>query len=243
MRKVKVLLALMLALVLCAGCAGSGAKVAQPTIDHPPYCDAFLKNQGKPLNEVVSAMGLKAEDFSKKDLDYIYNEPVEFLGHKFELRLVTVGKEENAAVSTAIYILKAQTPEAGAEITADLRDKLLKGYGAAYNGAKYSSGNYGENETNPPSPLNTYTKEDLLKKFTEDDNGGRASLEWLLSVDLSHIPQEVLDATAYGMPCTCITATLSADYPVTDVPESGETPHVLIRLVYGLSRSYRAPDK
>lgn len=247
-RYIKTILGLILVVaLLCAGCAGSGVKVAKPTIDHPPYCDAFLKTQGKPLNEVLSAMGLKAEDFTDKTKEsqgYILNEPVDFLGHEFELRLEVLDKDaESEAVIAAYYILKAETPEAGAEITADLRDKLLKGYGAAYNGARSYSGNVSTDETNPPSPLNKYTKEELLNLFTEDENGGRTSLEWLLSVDLSHIPQEVQDAVAYGMPNTCITATLSADYPVTDTPENGQTPYVLIRLVYGLSRSYRDLSK
>lgn len=248
MKKFRILLALMLALVLCAGCAGSGAKVAKPTIDHPPYCAEILEMLGKPLSEVLPALGLKAEDFTdniKNGRWYILNEPVDFLGYKFELRLSVHGKDAESAAAVAVcYILKAETPEVGAEITTDLRDKLLKGYGKAFNGAKHYSGNYEVEATNPPSPLNTYTKEDLLKRFTEDDNPTGGSLEWLLSVDLSNVPSELLDATAYaGLRATCITATLSAAYPVTDVPESGETPHALIRLVYGLSHSYRDLSK
>lgn len=240
MKKFRIFLVCVVVLVLCAGCSSTEVKVAQPTIDHPPYCEAFLKVQGKPLGEVLPALGLKAESFTHDENkpQYILNEPVEFLGYEFEMQLLTqwygFGPESETVIA-ACYILKAETPEAGAEIVADLRDKLLKGYGAAYNGRKYYSAIPDIKSTSPPSPLNKYTKEDLLSEFTEG-SGGRVRLEWLLSVDLSHIPQQVQFVESY--PYTCITATLSGEYPVTDTPENGQTPYVLIQLNYALSHSY-----
>lgn len=241
MKKLKVFLVWLVVLVLCAGCSSSGVKVAQPTIDHPPYCDVILKSLGEPLNEVLPALGLEAEAFTYEENKnaYILNEPIDFMGYKFEMQLLV----DFVAITTPVviaarYVLKVETPESGAQIVADLRDELLKGYGAAYNGSKYYFGKVGPVETNPPSPLNNYTKEDLLNLFMAEGGGGRASLEWLLSVDLSHIPLQVLDEVSNGKLYTCITATLSGDYPVTDIPENEQLPYVLIQLNYGLSRSY-----
>lgn len=236
MKKARVILIWALVLLLCAGCSSSGAKVAKPSIDYPPYCGEFLKVVGKDMKEVLPALGLTAEDFRDETQTggwYILNQNVEYLGQTFEMRLATTaGKDGARYVQELVYSLREESPEAGAQTVTDLRDQLLKGYGTAYNAPKYADGNYGEEETREPSPLNTMDKAALLEQFTAD-GGYSESLQWLLSTDVSNLPKEAL--SLWSDPPTCVTGVLETVYPVA---EDGKTV-VLTQLTFGLSRDYR----
>ena len=194
MNKLRTLLALMLALVLCAGCAGSGAKVAQPTIDHPPYCKEFLEVAGKPFEEVLAHMGLSLDDFTLDNGDYIYQKPISYLGLTFQMQIHPV----KDTVSTLNYSLYEDSFADGAKAAVGLRDALINGYGSPYQAPKYSDGNYGQDETRPLSSFATMDVATLEEKlsaeedFYSGDAGYGGSLTWLLSVDLSHLSKEEL---------------------------------------------------
>lgn len=239
MKTARSILVWVLVLLFCVGCSSSGVKVAKPTIDYPPYCGVFLKLVGKDMKEILPALGLNSEDFRDEThtgRGYVLNNPVEYLGHTFEMRLeTTVGDSGSQYVHKIVYLLWDETPEVGAQTVTDLRDQLLKGYGASYNPPKYSNGNYGQEETREPSPLNTLDKTELLDRFTEE-GGYFTDMEWLLSTDVSQLPSEML--SLWRQPPTCVTAQLRAGYPTQ---ENGKTV-VLTQLTFGLSYSYRAPD-
>lgn len=234
MKKARIILGWILILLLCAGCSGSGTKVATPTIEYPAYCSEFLEVVGQDMDTVLAAMGLTVADLQNEGSWYVLTKPVEYLGHTFEMRLNTVAiNADSRYVHSVVYLLYDETPEAGVQTVTDLRDQLLEGYGPAYNAPKYSNGNYGVEETNPPSPLNTLDQTALLEQFTKED-GYSTGMEWLLSTDVGQLPEETASMWRGESP-TCITGELVTAYPAQ---EDGKNV-VLTKLTYGLSRSYR----
>lgn len=230
MKRIRIVLALFLVVLTCAGCASSGVQVSKPNVDYPPYCEAFLNVVGQSVQEVISAVGLTVEDFQDdtKNGWYILKEPVEYMGLSFEMRISVAhhGEEDKRYAHAICYLNRQEDVNIGAETVIDLRDKLVKGYGKPYNP-------FAGKKEQEKRPLEGYDKDALFKLFAEKENGHNVGLDWLLSVDVDKVPKEVMDD--YKLPPTCITAALRTSYPVIE----NEKTFVLTRLDFGLSNSYQ----
>lgn len=235
MRIKKLLVSLLLiAAILCAGCANSGVPIAKPTIDHPQYCDEILKALGKDVSSAVAQIGLTMDDFTYENGHYDLNESVDFLGYSFQMRLKVINNGDKLYLTGVYYILMEDTYESGAAATIDLRDKLKNGYGATYDAPKYLGGNYTQDEKKEKSSLENIEKATLIEKYTETKGGYMEGMQWLLSIDVENLLKEMPDDGFVNDKPSCIAAEFMTSNAIADEPEG----MVLIRLFYGFSNAY-----
>lgn len=225
--KIRKWVALLIAILLLFCCVGCAPSNAQPKVENPPYYEAVYSNLGQNLDTVVTAMGLRAEDFTEWVLPWIwrYKDTVSYQGYDFMMIL----EANNDRVTAIKYVLfYDNAPEEAAAAVIDLREKL-EGYGEPYDSRKYSS-------DTEPFPMETVTREELEKDFSDPEAGRALGLQWILSTDLSNVP---LDADASRQP-TCISVMYEAGYPDESGKEEGVDNRVCIALTYGLSYAYVA---
>ena len=125
------------------------------------------------VETVISAMGLKMEDFTYAHPLYNYNTPVKYLDQDFTMRVATNGKDAFGGVMFMMVV--EDDPEKAANIMVDLRDKLIKLYGKSETN-KYSEGR---------PKLETMSYDEIYGEITakEASGTGNMSLQWKLAED------------------------------------------------------------
>lgn len=179
----RALVLMIVILLLCVGC--SQRK------EYPPYYEQVVGVLGQNVETVVAEMGLTMDDFTYRDEFYWYNGTVEYLGYPFQMRFTT--NNEDAVLGVTIITLYEADPEAAADAIVDMRNKLMESFGESYVVSKYTTERPG---------LETLTKQELLEMFAKEDgtDGSTASagLKWILSKDLSKVPEAILKSNKYN---------------------------------------------
>lgn len=198
------IVALGMALVLLFLCAGCGENKTEKK-DYPPYYETVKGLFGQNIETVITAMELKTEDFTYEHPLYSYNQPVQYLGHDFTMRLTVNG--EGNCVNVMFTILVEDDPEKAANTTLDIRDKLMALYGESETN-KYHDGR---------PQLETMTYDALYTELSNDENAGSKGLQWILGKETGPAKKDS------SLIFTCA-------YPVA----GNDSRATLIRLVYTL---------
>lgn len=190
--------------------------------DDPPYYDEVMRNLGQDLETVISAMGLKPEDFENRygDCYWYYKDPVEYLDYDFQMMLEYQEKEHIARVVSIRYALFCdEDPEKAADTLVELREKL-EGYHAP---DTYT--------TDKEVTLQEVTKEELVRIFTDPEGSAEMSQAWVSYDDLSEVPIDPLDPREFN----CTSVEFAVSYPDPSGAIDGAAQRVSISLTYGLS--------
>ena len=225
-------LVLVAALLLsCTGCAFFTGTSDEDALrypfyrpkrpDDPPYYDVVYTDLGKDLETVISAMGLKPEDFENRYGDdyWYYKEPVEYLDYDFQMMLEYQQKEHVARVIAVQFeLLFDGQPEEAAAAVIDLREKL-EGYRTpdAYT-------------TDKEVALQKITEDELINIFSDPEDSTEMMQEWVSYNDLSHVPIDPLDPGEFN----CTSIKFGVSYPGSADDEDGKTQSTCIFLSYGL---------
>lgn len=226
-------LVLVAALLLsCTGCSffhGTSNKKELQILryhperpDDPPYYDEVMRNLGQDLETVISAMGLKPEDFEERYGDgyWYYQEPVEYLNYDFQMMLEYQEKEHVARVISIRYALFYDgDPEEAADTVVYLREKL-EGY--------HTPDIY---TTDKEVTLQKVTEEELVRIFSAPEDSAEMMQEWVSYNDLSEVPVDPLDPREFN----CTSVKFAVSYPDPSGEVAAVTQRVGISLTYGLS--------
>lgn len=214
-----ILAVLVIVMLPMAGCS--------PKVEYPPYYKEASGAFGQDVEAVIAQMGLTMEDFEYRDSIYWYKETVEYLGYNFQMRLITYRMDAAREVCGIMYLLNYDAvPEEAANAAIDIRNKLMEGYGESYVASKYM--------TERPR-LETITFDEMLEIFSDksrtDGTAYGGGLKWILSKDLSTVPEDIQESYAPN----CISMRFGIGYPVADSLNEEGLGTALIKLEYGLT--------